>query len=308
MEKTLYTIRNYRPTDFDKYLQFNIEVAKQELAGYCTSPQLLRENLYRPNHSPEQDLFIVETVGNIVGYMDITPEVKIGRVILNCLVHPNHRRQGLASKLLGHVIYRAQELRVRVAQVNIPEDNTIARNALSKMGFRFIRQFCELRLDISRVRWHYSNQCTVKCRNLQRGEESEMAQLQNRSFTGIWGYNPNTVADIVYITNLSGFSPADVVLACEGDEIIGYCWTKIICEAATGSRKGQISMLGVDPDYRGKGIGKQVLLAGLSHLKSNGLQVVELSVDGENKEARALYQSVGFELRINSLWYEKIIG
>lgn len=67
-------------------------------------------------------------------------------------------------------------------------------------------------------------------------------------------------------------------------------------------------MLGVDPDYRGRAIGKRVLLAGLSHLKSNGLQVVELSVDGENKEARALYQSVGFELRTNSLWYEKVIG
>jgi len=308
MENTLYTIRNYRPTDFDKYLQFNIEVEKRESTGYCTSSQLLRENLYRPNHSPEQDLLIVETVGNIVGYMDITPEVRIGRVILNCLVHPDHRRRGLASKLLRRAICRAQELRVRVVHVNIPEDNTIARNALSKMGFKFIRQFLELRLDISRVRWQYSNQCTVKYRNLQRGEESEVAQLQNRSFTGTWGYNPNTVEDIVYNTNLSGFSPEDIVLACEGDKVIGYCWTRIICGAATDRRKGQIFMLGVDPDYRGRGIGKRVLLAGLSHLKSKGLQIAELSVDDENKEARALYQSVGFELRANSLWYEKVIG
>ena len=308
MENTLYTIRNYRPTDFDKYLQFNIEVEKLEMTGYCAPPQLLRENLYRPNHSPEQDLFIVETVGNIVGYMDITPEVRIGRVILNCLVRPNHRRRGLASKLLRHAIHRAQELGVRVAHVNIPENNTIARSALSKMGFRFIRQFLELRLDISRVRWQDSNQCAVKYRNLQRGEEGELAQLQNRSFTGTWGYNPNTVEDIVYNTNLSGFSPEDIVLACEGDKIIGYCWTRITCGAVTNRKKGQISMLGVDPDYRGREIGKRVLLAGLSRLKSKGLQVVELSVDDENKEARALYQSVGFELRTNSLWYEKVIG
>ncbi len=308
MGNTLYTIRNYRPTDFDKYIQLNIEVEKSELTGRCTSPQLLRENLYRPNYSPEQDLFIVETAGHIVGYMDVSPEVRIGRVILNSLIHPDHRRRGLASKLLGHAIHRAQELGVRVAHVNIPQANVIAKSALSKLGFRFIRQLLELRLDISRVQWKESGQSAIKYRNLRHGEEGKLAQLQNRSFAGTWGYNPNTVEDITYNTNLSGCSPEDVVLACEGDKVIGYCWTRITCGVVTDRRKGQIFMLGVDPDYRGRGIGKRVLLAGLSHVKSKGLQVVELSVDGENKVALALYRSIGFEIKASSLWYEKALA
>jgi len=308
MGNTLYTIRNYRPTDFDKYIQLNIEVEKLELTGRCTSPQLLRENLYRPNYSPEQDLFIVETAGNIVGYMDVAPEVRIGRVILNSLIHPDHRRRGLASKLLGHAIHRAQELGVRVTHVNIPQDNIIAKSVLTKLSFRFIREFLELRLDISRVRWKESGQSAIKYRNLRRGEESKLAQLQNRSFTGTWGYNPNTVEEIIYNTNLSGSSTEDVVLACEGDKVIGYCWTRITCGAVTDRRKGQIFMLGVDPDYRGRGMGKRVLLAGLSHLRSKGLRVVELSVDGENRVALALYRSIGFEIRASSLWYEKALA
>jgi len=253
-------------------------------------------------------LFIVETAGNIVGYMDVAPEVRIGRVILNSLIHPDHRRRGLASKLLGHAIYRAQELGVRVAHVNIPQDNIIAKSVLTKLSFRFIREFLELRLDISRVRWKESGQSAIKYRNLRRGEESKLAQLQNRSFTGTWGYNPNTVEEIIYNTNLSGSSPEDVVLACEGDKVIGYCWTRITCGAVTDRRKGQIFMLGVDPDYQGRGIGKRVLLAGLSHLRSKGLRVVELSVDGENRVALALYRSIGFEIRASSLWYEKALA
>ncbi len=67
-------------------------------------------------------------------------------------------------------------------------------------------------------------------------------------------------------------------------------------------------MLGVDPDYKGKGTGKRVLLAGLTHLKSKSLQVVELTVDSENKAARVLYRSVGFEVLRSSLWYEKVIS
>jgi mycothiol synthase len=64
-------------------------------------------------------------------------------------------------------------------------------------------------------------------------------------------------------------------------------------------------MLGVDPDYQGRGLGKRLLLAGLSYLKGKGLQVVELTVDRENKVACTLYKSVGFKLWTSSLWYEK---
>jgi mycothiol synthase len=64
-------------------------------------------------------------------------------------------------------------------------------------------------------------------------------------------------------------------------------------------------MLGVDPDYRGRGLGRQLLLVGLSYLKSKSLRVAVLTVDSENKAARVLYKSVGFELWKSSLWYEK---
>jgi mycothiol synthase len=64
-------------------------------------------------------------------------------------------------------------------------------------------------------------------------------------------------------------------------------------------------MLGVDPDYRGSGLGRKLLLAGLSYLKRKGLQIAELTVDSENKVACALYKSMGFKPWTSSLWYEK---
>jgi len=305
-----YTIRNYQPADFDKYLRLNIEAEKLEPSGRYISPQVLTENLGRPNYFPEQDLFIVKIAGNLVGYMDVLPELAIGRVILNCWVHPEHRRQGIATKLLDYAIHRAKELGAKVAHVEIPQDNTVAKSVLSQLGFRFVRRFLHLRLDIAKVCQQDIEQAALDCRHLQRGEEDKLTQIQNRSFAGIWGYNPNTVETITYRTNLSSFSPEDVILTCDGDKVTGYCWTEITAEgeAAIGERKGRIFMLGADPDYRGKGVGKRVLLAGLAHLKNKGLPVAELNVESDNNVACALYLSVGFEVRTSSLLYDKEIN
>ncbi len=309
MSNSAYTIRNYQPKDFDKYVLLTIESEKLEPTGRCTSPQVIAEHLGRPNYSPGQDLFIVEIDGGIVGCLDGTPELTTGRVILDCCIRPEHRRRGLATRLLGYAINRAKELGVKVAHVNIAEDNVLAQRVLSRLGFRLVRRFLELRMDIADVHWPDTNQAAPECRYLQRGEEDKLTQIQNRAFAEDWGYNPNTVGEIIYRTNLSTCSPEDIVLIYEGDKVIGYCWTGIACEGgAVSKRKGQISMLGVDPDYRGKGTGKKVLLVGLARLKSKGLQVAELETDCENKIARALYQSIGFKVWRRSFWYEKVIN
>jgi len=307
MSNSIYTIRNYRHTDFDKYVQLSIEAAKLEPTGCSASPEILKENLYRPNYSPEQNLFIVETAGNIVGYLDVAPELSIERAILNCFIHPDHRMRGLATKLLDYATHRAKELRVKITHVNIAQDNVTARNVLSKLGFIFVRRFLQLRLDMAEIRWQDIDQWTLQCRHLHCGEEDKLTQIQNRSFTDTWGFNPSSEEEISYRTNLSRSSPEDVVLACDGDEIAGYCWTGIIYEAGTNERKGQILMLGVDPDYRGRGIGRGVLLAGLSYLNSKGIQVAELTVDSKNQAACILYRSIGFKVWASTLWYEKAI-
>jgi len=308
MSKPFYTIRNYKPSDFDKYVLLNIEAEKLEPTGRCTSPQVLGEKLCRPNYSPEKDLFVVETAGNIIGYMDITPELNIRRVILSCFIHPDHRRHGLASKLLDCAMHRAKQLEAKVIHVNVPQDNAIARIVLPKLGFRFVRRFLRLRLDFSKVRWQDINQAGLEFRYLQRGDEKKLTQIQNRSFAGTWGYNLNTDEEIIYSINLTNCSPEDIILAYDGDKVVGYCWTRTAYQADTDERAGQIFMLGVDPDYRGRGIGKGVLLAGLSYLKVRGIQVAKLAVDSRNRAACTLYRSVGFEVRTSSLWYAKRVG
>jgi len=310
MSNSPYTIRNYQSADFNKYVLLNIESEKLEPTGRSIVPQVIAENLGQPNYCPEQDLFIAEILGNIVGYMDVAPELTIGRVILNCWVHPEHRRRGLATKLLGDATRRIKELGAKLAHTNVAHDNVATQSVLTRLGFKFVRQFLELRLDMDEVRWQKINQAALGCRHLQHGEEDKLTHIQNRAFAEHWGHNPNTVEAITYRLNLSNRSPEDVIVTCDGDKIVGYCWTEITSEGemTMGERKGRIYMIGAHPDYRGKGVGKRVLLAGLANLKSKGLRTTELTVDSNNKVACDLYWSVGFEVRTSSLWYEKSLN
>ncbi len=302
-----YRIRNYRPSDFDQYVNLHIEAERIDRTRRCTSRHILQEYLNRPLYDPEKDLFIAEAAGKIIGLLNLTPELITRRVLLDCLVHPEHRRQGLAKSLLERAVQRARELSVAMIHISVLQDNAAAREVLSRLGFVEVRQLLEMSLPISNLKLPGTPSREFTVRHLQHGEEARLAELQNRCFADTWGFNPNTPEEIAYALSLSGTSAKDVVILYDDAKLAAYCWTKINCDrsAATGEKKGHILMLGVDPDYRGRGIGRLVLWAGVSYLKDKGIAIVELTVDSDNPAACSLYRSAGFQVLTRNLYYER---
>lgn len=302
-------IRNYRPGDFEALVKLKNEATSLAADGRYLSPPAIRDTLGRPNYAPEQDLFISEISGAVVGYLDITNEARIGRVIFECLVLPEYRRQGIARNLCRQAAPRAKILGANVVHINVREDNTPARLALEKAGFHPVRCFYEMSvgIDIIMERQTFT---TFPIRPLQAGEEAKLTELQNHVYAGSWGYNPNTVEEISYAVSAAIGATSNtlegICLALDKDRPVGYFWVRIEHDKQ-GKRRGRISMLGTDPDYRGRGIGRELLLAGLSYLKSRRLRLVQLTVDSENLAAKSLYNSVGFKKIDSSLWYEKAL-
>jgi GNAT superfamily N-acetyltransferase len=62
------------------------------------------------------------------------------------------------------------------------------------------------------------------------------------------------------------------------------------------SKAGRISNIGVDPEKRGEGVGRQIMLFGLNQLKAAGCERARLRVHVDNKPALNLYKSLGFEV------------
>jgi len=302
-----YIIRNYSSDDVAKYLQLQVESEQLEPSGRFISVQDLSDHLEQPNFAPETDLFVAELNGKLVGYLSVTLEPGIQRALLDGLVHPLHRRKGIATELFSSGLQRIRAAGIESAQVSVLETNSSAKGLLNHLAFSFIRYFFEMRLDINSDPLPTARQGAPNSRKLKQGEENLLTEIQNRCFTDTWGFNTNTEEEIAYRLNMHGRSPDDVILTYLDDLPVGYCWTIIDAEANAKREKskGLIHMLGVDPHYRQQEIGKTILLNGLEDLKAKGVDIVELTVDSENPAACSLYESVGFEVYAKTEWYEK---
>ena len=307
MNRLTCHIRNYRPDDFESYVRFHDEARKLVSVPSRTLPLMIAMQLHRPHYVPTQDLFLAIADGKVVAYLDVSRETEIGRVVLDCMVCPDERRKGIATALLDHATHYATEMGIQIVHVNIARDNVAAKGLLQGLGFTYVRRFIEFGLNFANTPLPHVTETEFTCRHLQNGEEQVLAELQNRAFINTWGFNPNTMEDIVYSLKLQAGNPSNIILAIIENQIIGYCWT--VLQAGKGipsvGQSSLIHMLGVDPEYRGQGTGKILLSTGLRYLKGKGTGSVILTADSENTDACNLYRSFGFRVISTSLWYER---
>ena len=304
-----YHIRGYSQDDFGKYMEFLDSMIRFFPDEWKSTTQFFQKKLDKPGYSPEHHLLLAEWKGKIVGCADMNPEPKISRVILNGLISGRHRRRGLAGEMMKSILERAEKLGFKIAHVCVSEDNAAARGLLSKSSFSIVRYFHQLEIGLQDEPEGKSDLGPLEIISLKPGEEVLLAQIQNRCFRGTWGFCPNTEEEISYYLRLTESRLRDIMVAKEEKRIVGYCWMHLISgrDQRGVQKKGRIHMLGVDPDCRRRGIGKNLLKAGLCYLKKRGVEMAELTADKDNPDAWAIYRSLGFRKKSTSLWYEKKI-
>ncbi len=147
-------------------------------------------------------------------------------------------------------------------------------------------------------------------RNFVPGHDEEaLWQVSNESFAEHHWHHPATLKERVYWTQQPGFRPSDILFACHGDKVVGYCWAGISEAeiARRGIEVGWIHDLGVIPTYQRRSLGRTLLLMGIHYLRQR-VSVVELGVEGENRKALPLYESVGFTPYSSQANMEKLLA
>ena len=210
---------------------------------------------------------------------------RAGRSPVAGALRPPHR--GIAGKLVDNAISHTLSLGIKTVHVNIWQSSPTAKKLLRIRGFRCIRRYLELRLDLSKTPLTAMEKSRIRYRFLKPGEEEGLTHLQNRSFAGAWGYNPNTVDEMILRTRLPGFSRRDIIIAFESDKKpIGYCWTRDISFRRQGPQptEGENPHVGRGPGLPGER--NRTPASGSRHFCTGAQGPSNHRVDGGSKRMR----------------------
>lgn len=82
---------------------------------------------------------------------------------------------------------------------------------------------------------------------------------------------------------------------------LGY----VSCHLDPVKHEGLIGLVGVDAEFRGKGIGRNLVLAAMAWFGTQAAREVKVVTQGNNRAAQRLYQQCGFLSSDLQLWYHK---
>jgi mycothiol synthase len=169
---------------------------------------------------------------------------------------------------------------------------------LSGMGFRTIRRFWRMLLDLGSVSPKEPVAPVGVSRRVVSGDDDRRAlhALFTDSFAEHFGAHERGFEEwIASVEALPGTDPDRWWIATLDGRDVGIC---ILDESKAEFGEGYVRTLGVLDSARGRGIGRWLLECAAADAVARGRTGLALAVDGENTTgATALYESVGFATR-----------
>ena len=149
----------------------------------------------------------------------------------------------------------------------------------------------------------------VSLRPVQPGDLSELQAMARSGHTGTRFFSDSHFsrqrAEDLYSNWITlesqGRAQAVWIAASTAHQPLGY----VSCHLDPAHREGQIGLVGVSSEARGRGIGKNLVLAAMEWFRAQGAQEVTVVTQGNNHAAQRLYQQCGFLTRDLQLWYHK---
>jgi mycothiol synthase len=171
-------------------------------------------------------------------------------------------------------------------------DHPAARTLAAQFGFRAARRLLQLRMPLtgSYLASEPSDGVTIDS-FVPGADDAAWVALNARVFAGHPEQGRLTADDLHSRMAEPWFDADDFLVARAADgAMIGYNWLKV----EPAPEPGEIYVIGVDPEYAGKGLGRTLMQRGLARLAARGCTSAALYVEEDNSPAVPLYRSLGF--------------
>lgn len=297
-----YTVRPLAESDIPAYIDYVNECASLEKAVDSISLDEWVEWWNSPmNHDRLTLAFLTNedgSEGRIIGDMSLGMNPPDTRTWGWIHVLPDYRNNGIGNTLYNEFIRQATEAGATEFNITPSREAPLLIEFAARRGHELERWFYDMQLPAEHeVEPAAMPDGFVVHTFVPEQDEPLLTEVRNVTFRDHYGSVERTVEEMTYRTKQLDFHPDGVFFAFDGDKPAGFCYTSRDPREweRRGEVVGHIQLLGVMPDYRGRGLGRALLLEGVNYLRQY-VPLVELGVEGKNDTALALYESVGFKL------------
>ena len=238
----------------------------------------------------------------LVGYAHLDATDVVEGSSAELAVHPEHRRRGVGHHLVQQILSLSPDGRLRLWAHGGHAD---AAHLAHSLGFAQARVLWQMRRSLHASLPSYELPHGVRLRSfVPDSDDAEWVAVNAAAFADLPDQGAWSIEDLHRRRQESWFDPDGFLVAestqgADAGAMVGFHWTKVHGTASTGDGHGheplgEVYVVGVDPRRRGTGLGRALVLAGLAHLRGQGLSQAMLYVDATNTAAIGLYESLGF--------------
>lgn len=215
------------------------------------------------------------------------------RVSCELVVHPDCRRSGIGRALIAKAIEHARNQGAARFDLWGYNDSAAGRALAHEFGLKPVRRLLHMHRHPGPPPV-VAEPDGVAVRTFRPGEdEATWLALNNRIFAGHPEQGHWTREDLAARMAQPWFRAEDMLILESAGAPAGFCWLKVQEREGEGVM-GEIYVIGVAPEYHGRGYGRYLLGEGLRHLSERGVNAVAVYVDQSNERGVALYWSFEF--------------
>jgi len=228
-------------------------------------------------------------------------ERNAGQLDLDAFVRPDLKGRGLGSAMIDWLEHEARRRRLDIARTSALAADEPAKDLIESRGFRPVRHFYRMSIDLEEPPAAPVWPAGFAVSTLRPGEEELVRAVTEESFAEHWGHEPRDLEHWQATTfGAEWWDPSLVHLVRAGDEVVA---AQI---AAIRFGSGWIGTLGTRAPWRGRGLGRAMLLTAFAELYRRGERRIALAVDAGNETgATHLYEQVGMRVAWQADVYEK---
>jgi ribosomal protein S18 acetylase RimI-like enzyme len=240
------------------------------------------ENLNKINE------FMFYDDGTLIGYIGIC-QFSGETLEVNGMIHPEYRRMGVFSRLFSLVKEEWDKRSSRDMYLLSDQKSLPGLEFIKRTGAYYDNSEYEMFLKGDPINSSDLNE--LRLRKATNKDVNEIA-IQNAIYFDV---DPEKV-DLL-LPEEEANRGVDIYIAEFEHAVIG----KVHLEVSDGI--GGIYGLGVLPEYRNRGYGREILIKSVELLKAKQLNEIMLQVAVKNKNALRLYKSCGFEVTSTMDYY-----